>query len=188
MRKRCSLSQVVWLALLFAGMILLPLGVNHKGLSAKTKLAASQSKAAFIKQIGPEVQEVAKAYGVNPSIIIAQASLESDFGKTLLASRYHNLFATKAEKGDAIIRLRDSNNQMIAYAHYPSTAASVEAYLSQLKAGAIGDDKTYELFVGTKNDKQLAKSLETTGFSADSQYAKALLDIINRYHLAQYNR
>nr|WP_288623857.1 glucosaminidase domain-containing protein [uncultured Streptococcus sp.] len=51
------------------------------------------------------MQKVAASYGVRPSIIIAQAVLESNYGTNLLAVKYHNLFAVQAQVGQTAIEL-----------------------------------------------------------------------------------
>ena len=49
------------------------------------------SAASFIGQIGPIVQKYAALYGYRfPSAIIAQACIESAYGTSSLAYRYHN--------------------------------------------------------------------------------------------------
>lgn len=50
----------------------------------------------FIDRIAPHAQELQKGYGILPSIILGQAILESDWGKSTLASEYNNLFGIKA--------------------------------------------------------------------------------------------
>ncbi|WP_164684299.1 glucosaminidase domain-containing protein [Streptococcus hyointestinalis] len=141
-----------------------------------------------MKSIAPASQELAKAYGIKPSIIIAQASLESDFGRTLLARRYDNLFNSKALTGEAFIKLRDSNGQQVSYARYKSYQESISAYLAQLKAGQIGNSNSYRLFVANKNVNTLADVLQSSGFSTSKTYAKDLKSIIKTYQLTDYDK
>ena len=54
----------------------------------------------FINEIAPIVQKYAKAYDYDVvSAIIAQACLESAFGRSTLGYKYHNYFAMKAGNG-----------------------------------------------------------------------------------------
>lgn len=58
------------------------------------------SAASFISQIGPIIQRYAREYGYNyPSAIIGQACLESGFGTSSLAYRWHNYFGIKWYRG-----------------------------------------------------------------------------------------
>ncbi len=50
----------------------------------------------FIEEIAPVVQKYAKQYGYKfPSAIIAQACVESNYGKSTLSEKYHNYFGMK---------------------------------------------------------------------------------------------
>ena len=54
------------------------------------------SKQEFINKIAALVQKNAPAYGIKcPSAVIAQAILESGYGKSILAAKYHNYFGLK---------------------------------------------------------------------------------------------
>ena len=50
----------------------------------------------FIKTIAPVAQKVDKSYDLLPSITIAQACLESNYGQSQLAQKYNNLFGVKS--------------------------------------------------------------------------------------------
>ncbi|MCS4488961.1 glucosaminidase domain-containing protein [Streptococcus sciuri] len=148
----------------------------------------SQTKTAFVKVIAPISQKLAHAYGVRPSIIIAQASFESDFGRTLLARRYNNLFNSQVTPERHAIWLRNTKGQLVCYARYKSYQESISAYLMQLKAGQIGSSKSYEAFVATKNVDTLAEFLQHSGFSRSKDYARKIKAIIKVYRLKAYDK
>lgn len=54
-----------------------------------------KQRKAFIKKIGPIAREVDKSYDLLPSITIAQACLESNYGQSDLSQKYNNLFGVK---------------------------------------------------------------------------------------------
>ena len=54
-----------------------------------------RQKKAFIKKIGPIAREVDKSYDLLPSITVAQACLESNYGQSDLSQKYNNLFGVK---------------------------------------------------------------------------------------------
>lgn len=53
----------------------------------------------FIKKLAPLAQEVGRQYDLYPSVILAQAALESNWGRSELAHQHHNLFGVKAITG-----------------------------------------------------------------------------------------
>ena len=87
----------------FVGILLLCL--HHATPNATKKQSVSYTQTEFIEEIAPTIQKVAASYGVRPSIIIAQAVLESNYGTNLLAVKYHNLFAVQAQDGQMSIEL-----------------------------------------------------------------------------------
>jgi len=56
--------------------------------------------ASFIKAIAPSAQKLADQYGLYPSVMIAQAALESGFGASKLSKEANNLFGIKFSGGD----------------------------------------------------------------------------------------
>lgn len=57
------------------------------------------SQKSFIKKLAPVAQAIGKEYDLYPSVILAQAALESNWGHSELAARHHNLFGVKAIAG-----------------------------------------------------------------------------------------
>ncbi len=56
--------------------------------------------ASFIKAIAPSAQKLADQYGLYPSVMVAQAALESGFGASKLSKEANNLFGIKFSSGD----------------------------------------------------------------------------------------
>ena len=107
MRRRFKFSFFISLAIAFVLIGILPLALNYRSLSAEKKVATGLDNERFIEKIAPEVQELSTYYGIRPSVLIAQAAYESNFGQNLLAAKYHNLFAIPAKPGDDSIRLKN---------------------------------------------------------------------------------
>lgn len=56
----------------------------------------SADQEAFIKHLAPLAQQIGREFDLYPSVIIAQAALESDWGRSVLGSApYYNLFGVK---------------------------------------------------------------------------------------------
>ena len=64
-----------------------------------------RAKELFIQQVAPEAQAMQNTYHVYASITIAQAILESQWGRSQLASEYHNLFGIKGTGSTPTIHL-----------------------------------------------------------------------------------
>lgn len=56
---------------------------------------SDQQKRQFIEKILPAAQQQQRENHILTSITLAQAALESDWGQSELASKYHNLFGIK---------------------------------------------------------------------------------------------
>ena len=59
----------------------------------------------FLAQIVPAVLPAARDWHVPPSITLAQAILESGWGRSRLSARHHNLFGVKAGSSDQKVRM-----------------------------------------------------------------------------------
>ena len=72
--------------------------------------SADISTSQFIKQVAPAAQREQKRYQIPASITIAQAGLESEWGRSKLGYKYNNLFGMKATKGDERVRMYTIEN------------------------------------------------------------------------------
>ena len=59
--------------------------------------ASIQSREDFFAEFAPLAQEVGKKYDLYPSVILAQAAVESNFGESELSKQYNNYFGIKGE-------------------------------------------------------------------------------------------
>ena len=159
MKSRFSFVQfLVFLAVLVLG-IFSPLYAHRATPSANKTEKVSYNKSEFFADIAPTIQGVAEAYGVRPSLVIAQAALESDYGQNLLAVKYHNLFA------------------------------AIYDYFDLLKSGKIRNSEgAYDVMVSNKGYKKPAQALQDMGFSSDPNYASKLIAIIEENDLTTYDK
>lgn len=167
--------------------ILLVLLLNARTKSATATVKSPYSEERFIKKIAPRAQELGVAYGVNPSIIIAQAALDSNYGKTILAAKYNNLFKLTVNTGQEQVKLKDTNSEKVAYACYDSWDDCLDDYLYRLQ----NDEslKTlYENLVASATIDIAADQFKETGYTDDNTYDSQLLQIIETYQLTQYDR
>ncbi|MBF7094926.1 glucosaminidase domain-containing protein [Streptococcus sp. HF-1907] len=190
MRRRLSLSYFVGVFFLWLLVLVFPLVAHHKHPNAQSTQVVSYTKQEFVQKIAPTAVELGKAYGVRPSFIIAEASLESQFGQTLLAAKYYNLFGSLAQSGDAVVVLSTgaaNSSQTQRYHRYSDWKQSLYDYMEQVKAGRVGTSKSYQTMVANKNTKTLVKLLAEEGFSSSKTYAKDMVNIVDTCDLTRYD-
>lgn len=147
-------------------------------------------QARFIHKLAKLAQQVGKDYDLYPSIIIAQAALESDWGTSELGSSpHHNLFGVKGSyQGKSVLKptteFHNGKEHTIKdyFRSYPSDKESLTDYAETLT------DPLYEHVhrSQTSNYRQATKAL--VGFYAtDPEYNKKLNQIIEHYNLTKYD-
>lgn len=131
-----------------------------------------------------------KKYKILPSITIAQAILESNWGESELSSKYNNLFGIKAHsswKGDSVnIETSEFYNQVIndQFRAYKSKADSIKDH-----AKFLSENPRYKGVFNKPTYIEQAQELQNSGYSTVSDqsgnltYKKLLNQIIEQYNL-----
>ena len=193
MRRHLSVKGGSLLLLLAFLVIGLPLIFTSRPPHATQVVQAKENPQRFIRQIAPHAQLLSKAYGVKASLLIGQAALSSNYGGTLLASKYHNLYGVTSSRDTHAVLLLQSvyqNNQWTTrlqyYQVYASWQDSMDAYLEALKGGQWGDNLYANLVAHQSND-EAAQFLAASSYTTDPDYTNKLTNIISRYQLTQYD-
>ena len=149
----------------------------------------------FIQNLVPSSQKAYQLYQVLPSISLAQAILESDWGESGLSQNYYNLYGVKAGAAEPSVQLETSEyidgkwiTIMAPFRVYNSWAESVEAHAKLLTYGVDWNPKLYEPVLKAKNYKEAAHALQKAGYATDPTYAQKIIHVIETYHLAQYDQ
>lgn len=132
--------------------------------------------------------------GIPASIKLAQAVLESNAGRSYLAVNANNHFGIKCGKywqGATVMREDDDyeNGKLIksCFRAYKDAQESFIAHSEFL----LDPAKQYRygfLFLIPPDDYiNWAKGLQSAGYATNPKYAKILIDLIQRYHLDQYD-
>lgn len=146
----------------------------------------------FIEQIAKYVKKYAYFYGIEVhSPIIAQAILESGWGKSGLASKYHNYFglkcgsswkgksvnmATKEEyKVGTLTDIRDN------FRVYDSMVAGVKGYFDFINTSRYSNLK------GVKNPEEYVKRLKADGYATSSKYVDNIMRVIRDNKLTRFD-
>lgn len=145
------------------------------------------SPEAFVKSIWPHAQATAKELGVSAKALVAQAALETGWGRRLAGSREdgtsHNLFGIKAGsrwKGASVNSGTHEfvngvrQNQRADFRAYNSVHESFADYARLMRNGryagalAAGDDPS-----------RFASALQQAGYATDPSYAAKISAIAN---------
>lgn len=146
----------------------------------------------FIEQIAKCVKKYAYVYGIEVhSPIIAQAILESGWGKSGLASKYHNYFglkcgsswkgksvnmATKEEyKVGTLTNIRDN------FRVYDSMEAGVKGYFDFINTSRYANLK------GVKSPEEYVRRIKADGYATSSRYVDNIMRVIRDNKLTRFD-
>ena len=143
----------------------------------------AQSHQQFIERLVPHAQELQDGYGVLPSIILGQAILESNWGKSTLASKYNNLFGIKAYGDQKKVSLETKefvNEEWITiqgdFKVYDSWEQSMDDHTQLFVQGVDWNPALYEKVITATNYQEAAQALQDAGYAIDPGYAQKIIN------------
>jgi flagellum-specific peptidoglycan hydrolase FlgJ len=137
------------------------------------------NKDEFLAAMKPVAKEVADELGISHKIVLAQAALESGWGK---AVRGNNLMGIKShgEKGGVdVVTHEVVNGKKVkitdSFRAYDTPEDSIRGYGKFLKANS-----RYKHFLraGAENEDAQLSALQTSGYATDPMYAQKLKNIM----------
>ncbi len=150
-------------------------------------MPAGAGPRAFVEKVWPQAVEASRATGIPARFLVAQAALETGWGKFELKNAdgtpSHNLFNIKAGKrwsGDTVSTATTeyvngaATRENARFRAYGSYADSFRDY-----ANLIRNDPRYAAVVGQSDATAFARGLQAAGYATDPQYADKLARIIN---------
>lgn len=149
----------------------------------------------FIEKIAPMVQEVfCDCRGVNPSVVIAQAILESGYGTSKL-SKYNNIFGLNnyndgylVNAGYVLIEVPQEKNGKLYYNYERmATFDNLMDCIKSLKKWYTRPKYVESLREAGNNSTRQIMVIKECGYATDSKYVDKIVDIIKRYNLKQYD-
>ena len=143
--------------------------------------------AAFVRDLWPHANRVARELRVAPEAVLAQAALETGWGRHVVprsdGSSSHNLFGIKAGGdwfGGSVVKktieFRDGTAEEVRarFRAYPDVAATFSDY-----ARFVGTNPRYADVLGTADDTDgFARALQDAGYATDPLYAAKLRRIL----------
>ncbi|SFK09272.1 Flagellum-specific peptidoglycan hydrolase FlgJ, partial [Marinilactibacillus piezotolerans] len=180
------------------------LAINQAAVSSVTSSTSStanlnqtQSSSDFIKQIASYAQQVAKENGIYASVMIAQASLESGYGKSQLAAPpNYNLFGIKGSYNGQSVAMKTQEYYQSTgwititdyFKKYPSYAESLQDNASLIRSGTSWDNSYYSgAWIENTTSYKDATAWLQGRYATDPTYASKLNSIIEMYNLTQYD-
>lgn len=148
----------------------------------------------FIAKIAPAAIEDMRRHGVPASLTIAQAILESNWGKSGLTQKANNLFGIKGTgPAGSITMPTDEYRGQTRYTtnakfrKYHSWDESIEDHTRLILNGTRDNPKRYHGVLWA-DYKTAATEIWKGGYATDPGYPPKLISIIEKYDLDQYDR
>ncbi len=158
---------------------------------------AAPNTAAFITEIATYAQPVAQANDLYASVMIAQAILESGWGRSALSqSPNHNLFGIKGSHNGQTVYMNTAeylNNQWLTmkepFKKYPSYKESFEDNARTLRNVSLGNGNYYYAGAWKSNTSSYRDATQwlTGRYATAPNYASSLNTVIQQYGLTKYD-
>jgi len=150
---------------------------------AKLSQAKAGTPEGFVAQVWPHAQAAAAELGVDPRMLVAQAALETGWGRSVMRGAdgqpSHNVFGIKATGGwqgsevkQSTFEFRDGvmQRERAAFRAYGSVAESFADYVRLVR-----DNPRYsEALQAGADGPRFADALARAGYATDPQYAAKL--------------
>jgi Mannosyl-glycoprotein endo-beta-N-acetylglucosaminidase len=159
---------------------------------ATRAVTASNQPTTFISDAASAARQTASLTGVPASVTVAQAILESDWGRSTLAQNANNYFGMKVMGtlgNDGLVWMPTSEYD--ASGQLYQTTSAFRAYKSLADSMAdhdrlLANASRYAGAMQVKNDpKQFASMIAQEGYSTDPAYADKLVALMDKYNLYQ---
>jgi flagellum-specific peptidoglycan hydrolase FlgJ len=142
----------------------------------------------FLEKIKAGAISGQKKYGVLASLTMAQAVLETGWGK---ASVGNNVFGIKADAGWTGSTVSAPTQEFYSGKYVTITAkfrgyASVDASVED-HAKFLAENSRYKNILGCTDYKRACENIQADGYATDPQYAAKLISIIEANDLTQFD-
>jgi len=147
----------------------------------------------FINSICNEAINVCKQTNLFPSLMIAQACLESNYGQSKLSTIHHNYFGIKASvgwKGNTVVYQTKeyvNNKPIIIKQPFRSYPSLLVGFTDRVKFLQVNKRYSTNGVFSSKTPEEQARAFLRAGYATDPAYPKKLINIIERYSLNKYD-
>ncbi|MEP1214079.1 MAG: flagellar assembly peptidoglycan hydrolase FlgJ [Marinobacter sp.] len=142
----------------------------------------------FVRELLPVAEKVAQHSGINPRLMIAQAALETGWGRHMIEGEggapSFNLFGIKADsrwQGEAVniatteYREGVPMNERAAFRSYADYESSFRDYVSFLES----NPRYRDVLAVADNPEEFAERLQQAGYATDPNYGAKIRRIMN---------
>ncbi|WP_228025419.1 GBS Bsp-like repeat-containing protein, partial [Streptococcus ruminantium] len=154
-------------------------------------LPISDMQKGFIDVLIPVIKQTSKVHSILPSVMLAQAILESAWGTSHLATNGNNLFGIKADEtwtGDTIeivtneYRNGELKQEKELFRKYNSWKESIADY-GKFFTSTPWRTKNYQGYREATDYQQAIVALRQSGYATDPRYGEKLRSVIESYKL-----
>ncbi|WP_262316886.1 LysM peptidoglycan-binding domain-containing protein [Lacticaseibacillus parakribbianus] len=167
-----------------------PLTSGIQALQATNSSRYPKAVAGFLNQIISGAITGWTSHRILPSLTAAQAILESGWGGSSMATRYHNLFGMKGSYNGATVRVATREYYGGAYHTiydnfrvYPNDAASIADHATVLATSA-----RYANLIGVTNATTATNRIKADGYATAPDYPAKLRQLIATYRLTAWDQ
>lgn len=147
-------------------------------------------KESFINKILEGAKEGYLSYGILPSLILAQAILESGWGRSDLATKANNLFGIKVDKNGQGEKILIPTKEFIS-----DKQVTIKTYFRKYKSlnDSILDHAEflnkirYLKVIQARDYKEACREIYKAGYATDPNYTNKLIKIIEENKLYKYD-
>jgi flagellum-specific peptidoglycan hydrolase FlgJ len=154
---------------------------------------AARWQRAFILDVAPGARESQRKTGVPASVTLAQAILESDWGRSSLTRDANNLFGIKAQNGPGTAGVYEAPTWEVYGGRSATVVAAFKAYQS-LSDSIVDhgrwfhDNSRYADALAVQDDPQaFAYAINAAGYATDPAYAPKLIGLMDKFNLYAYD-
>lgn len=147
--------------------------------SVKKHAEIPKSSKEFFNQWKSVALQHQEEYGIPASITLAQAAIESGFGKSGLTTKYNNFFGITGAYNGKSVKLKNKKGQVFTWRVYPTPEESFEDHASLLS-------RKYKPKTANAGYVEWAKSITDGGY-AESNYGTNLIKFIKQNGLDDYD-
>ena len=151
------------------------------------------SKESFIKDISKYICKYSPEYNIKcNSAVIAQAILESGWGESSLAAKYHNYFGMKCGtlwKGKSVnMKTQEEytpgvhNTITDNFRVYDSMEEGVKGYFEFIQM------QRYQNLRGITDPRKYLQTISDDGYATSSTYVESCMSLVNSYNLTAYDK
>ena len=139
----------------------------------------AEGKEAFLAAYTPVAKEIAEDLGVSYKVVLAQAALESGWGKSVKGNNLMGIKSHGEEGGLDVVTHEVVNGKRVkltdSFRQYDSPEDSIRGYGKFLKANS-----RYKHFLraGAENENAQLSALQSSGYATDPLYSQKLKNII----------